>query len=346
MPGTDAPSRARQVLASGDVLVSTVRPNLNAVARVGEHLDGAIGSTGFCVLRPTGEIDGSYLFHWVRNPHFVAEMVRHATGASYPAITAGTVRESRIRLPPLREQLRIAQVLDAADVLRAKRRECELKLSQMVNALFLASFGNPASNPMDWRLAPLGTISEKFSDGPFGSNLKSADYVESGVRVVRLQNIGVGEFMDNDRAFVSDHHFSRLSKHECRPGDIMIATLGDPNLRACRLPRSVGRALNKADCVQMRVDRATADPRYVVALLNQPGLLARARTLMAGQTRVRISMGRLRALEVPVPPLELQERFGVALDRLQSLKSRYNAHLVHLDALFASLQSLAFKGEL
>ena len=63
----EAPSRARQLIKKGDILVSTVRPNLNGVAIVNESLDGATASTGFCVLRPNREkIDNSYLFHWVK----------------------------------------------------------------------------------------------------------------------------------------------------------------------------------------------------------------------------------------------------------------------------------------
>jgi len=88
LPCADAPSRARQVVNDGDVLVSTVRPNLNAVARVPAELHGATASTGFCVLRPhPKKLDSRYLFHWVRSKQFIGEMARRATGASYPVST-------------------------------------------------------------------------------------------------------------------------------------------------------------------------------------------------------------------------------------------------------------------
>jgi type I restriction enzyme, S subunit len=91
--GKDAPSRARQIVKKGDILVSTVRPNLNAVAQVPEKFDGATVSTGFCVLRPrSGEIISSYLFALVQFKAFVNAMVRQATGASYPAVTDNIVR--------------------------------------------------------------------------------------------------------------------------------------------------------------------------------------------------------------------------------------------------------------
>jgi type I restriction enzyme S subunit len=109
----EAPSRARQLVACGDVLVSTVRPNLNGVARVPDQLNGATASTGFCVLRAReSKFDSGYLFHWVKSPAFVADMVNKATGASYPAVSDRIIFDSRMPLPPLAEQRRIAEVLD------------------------------------------------------------------------------------------------------------------------------------------------------------------------------------------------------------------------------------------
>lgn len=105
----EAPSRARQLVAAGDVLVSTVRPNLNGVARVPSELEGAAASTGFCVLRPEPKkIDGGYLFQWVKSSVFIGDMVRKATGASYPAVSDRIIFESSIPLPPLEEQRRNA----------------------------------------------------------------------------------------------------------------------------------------------------------------------------------------------------------------------------------------------
>jgi type I restriction enzyme S subunit len=70
--GKDAPSRARKVIAANDVLVSTVRPNLNAVAVVPCELDGEIASTGFCVLRPNPTIvNARYLLYWTLTPDIV-----------------------------------------------------------------------------------------------------------------------------------------------------------------------------------------------------------------------------------------------------------------------------------
>ncbi|HLG70108.1 MAG TPA: restriction endonuclease subunit S [Chloroflexota bacterium] len=112
--GKDAPSRARQRIRTGDVLVSTTRPNLNAVARVPDELDGQICSTGFCVLRPTEVLDGEFLFQWTQSPRFVGKLSALVNGALYPAVTDKQVRAQRIALPSLAEQRRISAKLSAA----------------------------------------------------------------------------------------------------------------------------------------------------------------------------------------------------------------------------------------
>ena len=83
-----APSRARQLVKANDVIISTVRPNLNAVAQIPITLEGATASTGFTILRcKPKELCNRYLYHWVRNPIFVRKMVKRATGANYPAVS-------------------------------------------------------------------------------------------------------------------------------------------------------------------------------------------------------------------------------------------------------------------
>jgi hypothetical protein len=117
MLGSEAPSRARQQVLPADVLVSTTRPNLNAVAKVPPELAGAIASTGFAVLRPRAGLDADYLLHWTRSPGFVAAVSAIVQGALYPAVTDRQVLDLRIPLPPLDEQRRVAARL--GDELRA-----------------------------------------------------------------------------------------------------------------------------------------------------------------------------------------------------------------------------------
>jgi len=108
----DAPTRARQWVCMGDVLVSMTRPNLNAVAQVGSDLDGAVASTGFDVLRPL-EVDCGWVFYRVRTNEFVADVCEDLQGVVYPAIRPHDVRRHRLPLPPIGEQHRIVEAIES-----------------------------------------------------------------------------------------------------------------------------------------------------------------------------------------------------------------------------------------
>lgn len=342
-----APSRATTHVIEDDVLVSTVRPKLNAVAMVPAQMTNAIASSGIAVLRADPDkINPNYLFHVTQSQFFIQRCSDLATGASYPAVSDAKIRSISVPLPPLVEQQRIAEILDQTHTLQTANRE-QLRLHpQLRESLFNEHFGDPATNPNDFPLIPLGELSAVFSDGPFGSNLKSSHYTPDGVRVIRLQNIGVGEFIDDDQAFISEEHFDSLRKHECLPGDIIVGTLGEPNLRACLVPEGITPALNKADCVQIRVDDSKASVAWMCQLLNMPSTLRLAQAMVKGQTRARIAMGRLRKLKVPVPPIQLQKEFGLQIEVVQRQEALLKKQEENLRDLADSLQARAFTGRL
>jgi len=325
------------------ILFGKLRPYLRKIAR--PDFSG-ICSTDIIPIRPGAKVDRGYLFHFLRQDEVVDKAASLATGINLPRLSPRILETFVVPLPPLNEQRRIAAILDEADDLRRQRRGTIDKLNTLCASIFVDSFGDPAINRNAWPKRTLGSLSTRFSDGPFGSNLKSEHYVEKGVRVIRLQNIGVGEFIDDDKAFISESHFEKLKKHTCLPGDVLIGTLGDPNLRAVIQPGHILLALNKADCVQMRVNSTICSPEYISELLNNPSVEAMAQDRVMGQTRLRISMGRLRELSVPVPPLDLQRAFAARIAQIDKLKAHHRAHLAKLGVLFASLQHRAFAGEL
>ena len=107
-----APSRARRKVRSGDILISTVRTYLRAIATVDEAAPDLIASTGFCVVRPHDEVDSGFLGWAAKSEPFVSEVVARSVGVSYPAINAGELVTIDMPLPPLDTQRRIARFLD------------------------------------------------------------------------------------------------------------------------------------------------------------------------------------------------------------------------------------------
>ena len=344
----DAKISQKQRIAPNDVIVAASSGSLSVVGKTAQAREGFEGGFGaFCkVLRPRPAVDPHYFGHYFRTSRYRHVISRLAAGANINNLRNEHLDNLQIPLPPLDEQKRIAGILDAADALRAKRREALGQLDILLQSTFLDMFGDPVTNPMGWPPTSLSAISEELRDGPFGSNLKTSHYVESGVRVIRLQNIGIGEMRNDDLAFISEEHFASLPRNHCQPGDVIIGTMGDPNLRACIVPLTLAHALNKADCILMRVDMTKVDAIYVCWLLNNPCMVSMARRLVRGQTRGRISLGRLKELQIHLPPIELQHRFAAIVESVEEQKTRQRAHLAELDTLFASLQSRAFRGDL
>lgn len=250
---------------SGDVLLAKITPCFEngklALAEINCRF--GFGSTEFHVIRADAEaLDARYLYHFFRQPMIKQLGEKKMTGSAGQRRVPKSFLESlEIYLPPLEHQKHIARVLDKADELRAKRRRTIARLDELLKSVFLEMFGDPATNSKGWPELPLGDTAIKIADGPFGSNLKSSHYQAEGVRVIRLQNIGVGYLDDRDQAFVSAEHFSSLPNNHCIPGDVIVGTMGAPNLRACIIPSTLKRALNKADCVLYRINPQLIDLR-------------------------------------------------------------------------------------
>ena len=198
-------------------------------------------------------------------------------------------------------------------------------------------FGDPVTNPMCWSQKTMKEMALRLSDGPFGSNLKSEHYANDGIRVIRLQNIGVNKFVDNDRAFVSLQHYETIKKYTCRGGDIVIGTLGEPNLRACLIPNYIHVAINKADCVHYVPNDIFLNKIFVCFYLNIPATLSLASGMIHGQTRSRISSGQIAKLPIILPPLSLQNEFAAFIEQLDKSKVTIRKSIEKLETTYRAL---------
>lgn len=185
--------------------------------------------------------------------------------------------------------------------------------------------------PFGWAITTVENLAANepaaITDGPFGSNLKSDHYTEAGPRVIRLQNIGDGCFLDEE-AHISESHFATLRKHEACAADVVVAMLGEELPRACLVPDSLGPAIVKADCVRLRVHPDLAIPEYVVAGLNSQKLRRQAAEVMHGVGRPRLGLQWFRGLHFPVAPLREQRRI---VESIESYFSRLDDAVATLE---------------
>ena len=187
-----------------------------------------------------------------------------------------------------------------------------------------------------------------ITDGPFGSNLKTAHYTDHGPRVIRLQNIGDGVFSDA-RAYISDERYERLQKHRVLPGDVLIAALGESLPRCCVAPEAIGPAIVKADCIRFRPHR-NALSRFMNIVLNSDPVRRRTEKIVHGVGRPRLNLAEIKSIVVPLPPLAEQTRIVAEVERrlsiIEELQAAVAAHLQRATRLRQSILLQAFAAQL
>lgn len=177
-------------------------------------------------------------------------------------------------------------------------------------------------------------------DGPFGSSLKSEHYAAEGCRVIRLNNIGIGHFIDDNRVYIDAGRFQTLRRHDAQPGDLVTAALGEPLGRTCVVPDGLGPAIVKADCFRARLSRRV-DARLVAFWLNSPTLSRYFADNGKGVGRVRINLSTLRNAPLPLPPE--QEQTPLAR-RLEGIVSRAERARTEADHALRNTQALKLSG--
>ena len=209
----DAPGRAQQVVEEGDVLVSTVRPNLNAVAVVGKKQKlQRIASTGFCVLRPSANILSEYIFYCVQHDEFIAALVGVAEKAAYPSVTDDEVKNVSIPLPPLPVQreivARLEKELGEADALAAKFKE----VAENADAEFKAELDETFKN-VEGEKVRLGDVCETLSTR--GHQIKQSEIVDEGRFPVVSQSENSIEGYTDTEVQIEDVPLVLFGDHTC-----------------------------------------------------------------------------------------------------------------------------------
>lgn len=348
--GATAPSRARQLVRGHDVLVSTVRPNLNSVAKLTPVAQATTASTGFCVLRSDSKVlDSSYLFAWVRSSMFVNSLMKKIAGANYPAVSQSDVRNEEIPLPPLDDQKRIAHLLGKVEGLIAQRKQHLQQLDALLKSVFLEMFGDPVTNPKQF---PIRRLSEFYVNpregtkcGPFGSTLKKDELVESGVPVWNMDNIGPsGQMIMPFRMWITKEKFEELSAYEVLDGDIVISRAGTVG-KMCVARMNGCPAVISTNLIRVRLGPELLPLHFVSLMLYCKGRLGRLKTGADG-TFTHMNTGVLDSLEFPHPPITLQNQFATVVDKVEGIKRHYQQGLTDLEALYGALSQKAFAGEL
>jgi type I restriction enzyme S subunit len=165
--------------------------------------------------------------------------------------------------------------------------------------------------PKEWavkKFSDFASAQKKWSitGGPFGSDLKTSDYTKNGVRIIQLQNIGDGIFIDDYKIYTSKDKADKLISSNIYPGDIILSKMGDPVARACFMPNIDDRYVMASDGIRLSIDENAFDSKFVHEYINSPFFRKRAKNVSTGSTRQRIGLPILKKLAVICPPLPEQ----------------------------------------
>jgi len=340
----EAPSRARKLIHAEDVLVSTVRPNLNSVALVSDEYHNEIASTGFCVLRAKKDcLVSRYLFYFTQTSGFVSHLTKLSIGAGYPAVSDDTILDMEIPLPPLPEQKHIAAVLAKADRLRRLRRTARHLSDTYLQSVFLEMFGDPMTNPMGWERA---TIGEVVASSQYGTSKKSnAD--QRGYPVLGMGNVtysGRIELTSLSYVELSEEEFERL---RLVPGDIIFNRTNSTEL--------VGKtshwnykfdAVLASYLVKLKLKKSVL-PDYYATLLNTgyyKRLFQERCKKAVGQSNISPTL--LKEFPILIPSLPLQQQFARIVNKFERLRAQQREAQRQAEHLFQTLLHRAFRGEL
>jgi type I restriction enzyme S subunit len=321
---------------AGTVLLVT-RTSVGKVAVAGTAL---CFSQDITALIPNPQkLDTSYLVQFLHTkvPHFE----RLSRGATIKGITREVVADLPVLLPPLPEQRRIAEILDRAEEIRAKRRAALAQLDTLIQAIFLDLFGDPTTNQKEWSMIPFGGVCESR----LGKMLDQKQQTGKHLRPY-LRNANVQWFhFDLTTLFEMDFDASAREEFRLRDGDLLICEGGEPG-RAAIWRGQVTECYYQKALHRVRPNKTLANPAYLAWLLFFLSNMGGLGDHVTSATIAHLTGEKLKAMRIPVPPIDLQRKFACRVAAVEKLKAAHRASLAEMDALFASLQHRAFRGEL
>ena len=340
LSGADAPSRARKAIRKGDVLVSTVRPNLNAVAMVPAYLDGHIASTGFCVLRPNrAVIEPRYLFYRTLTPEFVTALTARVRGISYPAVSDKDVKQVEVPLPPLAEQRRIVEILDRADDLRRLRAEADARADRILPSLFVRMFGDPATNSMHWPIKRIGEVCDIVSGAT--PRTERPEFWGGGIPWATPKDLSEldGWSLDRTARTLTGEGLASCSAAVIPEGSVLLSSRAPIGLVAVAgMPMCTNQGFKNLVC------GPDVDPWYLFGWCRI--CTTYLQSLGRGATFKEISKRIVESIELPLPPMQRQRRFRSRLMNLTSIHRARIQSARRIANLFRVLLGGAFSGSL
>jgi type I restriction enzyme S subunit len=338
-------SKGFPIFAENDVLFAKITPCMEngkaAIARNLENGTGA-GSTEFFVLRPTDRILSEYVFHFIRRTSFRAACKANFTGsAGQQRVPKSFLEKVAIPLPPLDEQRRIVGLLDRAAEIRRRADAARVKARAIIPALFLDTFGDPATNPKGWPVVELGDVITRITGG---KNIEAGNGT-SQYRIMKVSAVTSGIFKAHESKPAPDDHIP-AEDHHVRPGDFLFSRANTSELvGAVAIADDVPAGLLLPDKIwRIEWTPARMEPRFAYSLLRSSEIRRIFAVIGSGTSgsMKNISQTKLVRVPIPLPPRPIQTAFAEQTHRLDSLARHLDAAAAKAEAMAAGLSAEVF----
>jgi type I restriction enzyme, S subunit len=280
----------------------------------------------------------------LNSPNIKSQLARNTRGGNQKFVSLSVLRGMIVPLPPLEEQKRIAEILDRAESLRAMRRQSIEQLNTLPEAIFLKMFGDPVKNPKNLSVEPLGDFLLFMTSGGRGW---AQFYAQSGSRFIRSLDVQMNYIGDEDIAFVAPPDNAEARRTRVKTGDVLLTITGSRIGRVAAVPDELEKSYVSQHVAILRTDPNRISPMFLAFFLSlSTGGQRQIAKYQYGQTKPGLNFEQIKRFQIPLPSINLQQQFTQRVEAIEKLKTTHQESLTELDALFASLQHRAFRGEL
>ena len=294
-------------------------------------------------LRPAESLlDPHFALHLLRSEAFrnkLRPFVNQAVNQASVSVT--NLKSIAVSLPSIKEQRRIASILDAADALRTKRRQALAKLDTLTQAIFVNMFGWMAGDPS--LCSPLAELVRPGDRINYGVVQPGAD-ATVGVPMIRVGDLVEGSVNHLAVKRVAADVDAQYSRSRLAGDEILLSCVGSVGVVALASPKEVG--WNIARAVTRIPLRKSIERDYVAAFLASPIAQRYFDNELRTVSQPTLNIKQIKEMPVPIPPVHDQAAFAERVQQVRQAQDFQRTSLGHLDALFASLQHRAFRGEL
>ncbi|WP_168222672.1 restriction endonuclease subunit S [Leptospira vanthielii] len=338
------------LLREGDLLISLT----GNVGRVGlltkEFLPAALNQRVGCVrVADIKTLDINYLYQYLNTDYFESLCINNSNGIAQLNLSTKWLEQVQIPLPPLPEQIAIANLLSKAEALITKRKESLALLDAYLKSTFLELFGDPVRNEKGWEVKRLGDVIVDLIAGASYGGEMTGSLADDELGVIKVSAVTWGYF--NPREFKAIKK-SRITKTVIHPlkNDLLFSRANTKELvgATCIVDKDYRQLFLPDKIWKIILDSNKMQNVYFHHLMLVPRFkdtLTRDATGTSG-SMLNISMEKLRGLYCPVPPLEFQKQFAAVVEKVEALKEKYLMSLGELENLYGSLSQRAFRGEL